>query len=292
MSRAQAHGPLEHISLNSFCPASLRLHGAGYSHDAVLQFTRTVLERGNRLGFRYLGIGAPASRNLLPGEDPVRAMEEFRQVIGDICALAAQYGMEILMESVRSVECNFITTTRQALRFVREMRGKNLHLVYDIYHEFMERQPVSVIDEAADEIRVVHAAQNAKQKRAYLFPDQSEVFCPYWQALQKVGYGYRGRLRTPEAFNKPENTDLRENMGAAAHLIHGSSDGRFSIAYAVKDITCEEIESVGFRSASYDKLAKKFDPEKLHYGCNTVDGEEIYYIPNPALGRWINREKF
>lgn len=88
-----AHGPLEHISLNSFCPASLRLHGAGYSHDAVLQFTRTVLERGNRLGFRYLGIGAPASRNLLPGEDPAQAMEEFRQVIGDICALAAQYGI-------------------------------------------------------------------------------------------------------------------------------------------------------------------------------------------------------
>ena len=25
---------------------------------------------------------------------------------------------------------------------------------------------------------------------------------------------------------------------------------------------------------------------------NTVDGEEIYYIPNPALGLWINREKF
>ena len=105
-------------------------------------------------------------------------------------------------------------------------------------------------------------------------------------------YGYRGRLRTLEAFNKLENTDLRENMGAAAHLIHGSSDGRFSITYAVKDITCEEIESVGFRSASYDELAKKFDPENLHYGCNTVDGEEIYYIPNPALGLWINREKF
>ena len=54
----------------------------------------------------------------------------------------------------------------------------------------------------------------------------------------------------------------------------------------------ERGNRLGFRSASYDKLAKKFDPEKLHYGCNTVDGEEIYYIPNPALGLWINREKF
>lgn len=52
------------------------------------------------------------------------------------------------------------------------------------------------------------------------------------------------------------------------------------------------IKSVGFLSASYDELAKKYDPEKLHYGYNPVGGEEIYYIPNPALGLWINREKF
>ena len=85
---------------------------------------------------------------------------------------------------------------------------------------------------------------------------------------------------------------LTQSLGAAAHLIHGSSDSRFSITYAVKEISQQEIKSVGFLSASYDELAKKYDPEKLHYGYNTVDGEEIYYIPNPALGLWINREKF
>jgi len=105
-------------------------------------------------------------------------------------------------------------------------------------------------------------------------------------------YGYRGRLKTLEEFKKPENTDLRENMGAAAHLIHGSSDGRFTITYAVKEISKEEIASVGFNAADYDGLAKKYNPEKLQYGYNTVDGEEIYFIPNPALGLWINREKF
>ena len=105
-------------------------------------------------------------------------------------------------------------------------------------------------------------------------------------------YGYRGRLHTLSEFEKPENGDLRRNMSAAAHLIHGSSDGRFTITYAVKNITAAEIESVGFRAADYDKLKRKYDPEKLHYGFNTVDGEEIYYIPNPALGLWISREKF
>ena len=106
-------------------------------------------------------------------------------------------------------------------------------------------------------------------------------------------YGYRGRLHTLELLKKPECDDLRENMGAAAHLIHGSSDDRFSITYAVRNISKKEIESVRFHADDYDLCARKYDPMKLTYGVNILpDGEEIYYIPNPALGLWINREKF
>ena len=62
-------------------------------------------------------------------------------------------------------------------------------------------------------------------------------------------YGYKGRLNTLAQFENPENQDLRDNMSAAAHLIHGSSDDRFTITYAVTNISREEIESVGFQSA-------------------------------------------
>ena len=103
-------------------------------------------------------------------------------------------------------------------------------------------------------------------------------------------YGYKGTPYTLKCTD--ENQDLKDNLGASAHLIHGSSDGRFSITYAVKDISREEIEGVGFASADYDETARKYDPEKLRYGYNTVDGEAVYFIPNPALGLWINREKF
>ena len=106
-------------------------------------------------------------------------------------------------------------------------------------------------------------------------------------------YGYRGRLHTLEQFDNPENQDLRANMGAAAHLIHGSSDGRFTITYAVKKIGKDEVEAVGFEAADYDEMAARYNPQTLRYGYNTLpDGEEIYFIPNPALGLWINREKF
>ena len=106
-------------------------------------------------------------------------------------------------------------------------------------------------------------------------------------------YGYRGRIKTLEEFEKPENQDLRDNMGAAAHLIHGSSDDRFKITYAVKNITKEEVEGVGFGAVDYDEAVSRYNPETLEYGYNTMpDGEEIYFIPNPALGLWINKEKF
>lgn len=105
-------------------------------------------------------------------------------------------------------------------------------------------------------------------------------------------YGYRGRLHTLEVFKRPDAEDLRANMGAAAHLIHGSSDGRFTITYCVKNISKEEVEGVGFKSADYDEMVRKYNPETLKYGYNTVDGEEMYFIPNPALGLWIDRERF
>lgn len=105
-------------------------------------------------------------------------------------------------------------------------------------------------------------------------------------------YGYMGREKSLHAFQDPANTDLRSNMSGAAHLIHGSIDGRFRVTYAVKNITQEEIRQAGFIPADYDRMAEKYDPAKLHYGFNTVDGEEIYYVPNPAIGLWINRERF
>lgn len=100
-------------------------------------------------------------------------------------------------------------------------------------------------------------------------------------------YGYRGQLHTLSQFGLPENRDLRDNMGAAAHLIHGSSDGRFTITYATRHLTREEVEGVGFQWAGYDETAERYDPRRLAEGYNTLpDGEEVYFISNPALGLW------
>lgn len=106
-------------------------------------------------------------------------------------------------------------------------------------------------------------------------------------------YGYCGRKKVLALFNDPAHADLRANMGVAAHLIHGSADGRFKVTYAVQNISREEIRGVGFHPADYAQMCKRYAPSRLRYGWNTLaDGEEIFFIPNPALGLWIDRNRF
>ncbi len=103
-------------------------------------------------------------------------------------------------------------------------------------------------------------------------------------------YGYRGTPATLASLK--ENEELKKNLSAAAHLIHGSSEGRFSITYCPGHLTREEIESVNFRYADLSETIKKYNPEKLKDGFNKMDdGEEIYYISNPAVGLWSSRER-
>ena len=108
-------------------------------------------------------------------------------------------------------------------------------------------------------------------------------------------YGYHGTELTLKAVEK--NQELKDNLGAAAHLIHGSSEGRFSITYCPgkgeNNLTREEIEGVGFKYADIDETMEKYNHKNLKEGFNTLpNGEEIYYISTPALGLWAFRDRF
>jgi len=103
-------------------------------------------------------------------------------------------------------------------------------------------------------------------------------------------YGYRGTPATLAAVNV--NNELRHNLSAAAHLIHGSSEGRFRITYAPGKLSRQEIENVGFQYAPLDDLLKRYDLAALSPGFNMVAGEQIYFIHNPALGLWALRSSF
>jgi nickel-dependent lactate racemase len=104
-------------------------------------------------------------------------------------------------------------------------------------------------------------------------------------------YGYIGTEKVLQAVE--DNEDLRNNLSAAAHLIHGSSEGRFKITYCPGHLSEEEIKSVNFEYGKLGEMLEKYNPERLKSGFNkTSSGEEIYFISNPGLGLWSYKERF
>jgi nickel-dependent lactate racemase len=104
-------------------------------------------------------------------------------------------------------------------------------------------------------------------------------------------YGYIGRERMLELVKTEQ--DLIDNLSVAAHIIHGSSDGRFDIVYAVDKMSRHGIEGVNYKYMSYHEAAEKYDICQLTDGYNTLpNGEEIFFISNPALGLWALQENF
>jgi nickel-dependent lactate racemase len=102
-------------------------------------------------------------------------------------------------------------------------------------------------------------------------------------------YGYNGTPATLAAVEA--NDDLARDLSAAAHLIHGSSEGRFKITWCPGHLSKDEVEGVGFNYGDLNAMLEHYDPQKLAHGCNQVEGEEIFFIANPGLGLWAHRSR-
>jgi len=102
-------------------------------------------------------------------------------------------------------------------------------------------------------------------------------------------YGYR---TTPEVLAAlAGNQDLQDNLSAAAHLIHGSSENRFRITYCPGHLSREEVEGVGYGYADLGTMMDRYNPAELDDGWNERNGERFYFVRNPALGLWAARSR-
>ena len=117
------------------------------------------------------------------------------------------------------------------------------------------------------------------------FGEDSEID----RLIRKYGY-----VKTPQVLNYvKENDELKNNLAAAAHLIHGSSEERFKITYCPGHLTKEEIESVNFNYLPLNEMMEIYKPESLKDGFNKVaGGEEFFFISNPGLGLWSSVDRF
>lgn len=104
-------------------------------------------------------------------------------------------------------------------------------------------------------------------------------------------YGYMSRDKILPLIH--DHQDLQDNLSVVAHLIQGSTDGRFRVTYATDKLSKAEIEKVGFEFMPLQEALKMYNPNKLKDGFNVLEnGDEIFYVSNPALGLWADKSKF
>ena len=179
------------------------------------------------------------------------------------------------------------------------------------------RKPFEKAAELAQKLNIVHVDHRAKKVVTYLDPEELKTT---WVGNTGI---YRTRMTVADggelivlapgviAFGENEEMDkmtrkygytgtehilelyrqgvFEGRLMSAAHLMQGSTEGRFTVTYATKpeNLSKEEIESVGYQWADYNEITKRYNPETLKEGWNVLpDGEEVYFVGTPALGLW------
>jgi nickel-dependent lactate racemase len=102
-------------------------------------------------------------------------------------------------------------------------------------------------------------------------------------------YGYCGTPRVMELYR--QQADMQDLAHASAHLIHGSSEGRFKITYAPGHLSRADMQQVHFQFADLNETLARYPIDKMKEGFNDVGGERVYFIPTPSAGLWATRAK-
>ncbi|HTN75719.1 MAG TPA: lactate racemase domain-containing protein [Pirellulaceae bacterium] len=102
-------------------------------------------------------------------------------------------------------------------------------------------------------------------------------------------YGYCGTPKVMEQYRR--NADMQDLAHATAHLIHGSSEGRFKITYAPGHLTKADIEQVNFNYLDIHEALRRYPIDRLREGPNEIAGDKFYYIPTPSAGLWATKER-
>ena len=173
------------IACNLFIPANLKVVGPAIDETAILKYVEIVFQRAQAAGLKMIVWGSGGSRGVPEGFDHARAMEQFISIARDIVVIAAKYDIVLALESLDHTECNFITTTKEALDVVKAIDHKNLRLCVDIYHMLKEGELPDIIAETKKYLVYCEIAEKEGRTPPGVHGDD---FRPYFSELKKVGY--------------------------------------------------------------------------------------------------------
>ena len=172
-------------AVNIFIPGDLKLVGPDVKEADILDYSRVVFARCQRLGLNLIIWGSGGARRVPDGFEPVKAKQQFISIARKVAKLAENYGIVLSLENLNHTETNFINTVAEALDIVIKVNRPNFKLCADIYHMLMEGESPAILAKTAKYI--IHCDIAEKEGRT---PPgfHGDDFRPYLTELFKIGY--------------------------------------------------------------------------------------------------------
>ena len=173
------------LACNGFIPGSIKSTGPDADHDKLLEYAEVAFQRAKKVGINRIVFGSSGSRKIPEGFDRDMAKTQFIALLKRMGLIAKKYDVIVVIEPLKSKECNFINTVTEGAEIARAVDHSNIKLLADFYHMMQEGEgPESIID-AGSLLKHCHIAENEGRN----YPGKNgEDFTGYFAALKKIKY--------------------------------------------------------------------------------------------------------
>lgn len=175
---------------NNFFPKTMRLTGHNTDKPQIISYVEKALDRAKLLGVEYVVFGSGPAKNV-PEDYPLK--DGYRQVkalLKDINEMAGSRGITVVIEPLRSEECNLIHTFEEGCRLADDVNGEFIRVLVDYYHMTTEQEPAGNIARLGKKyLRHVHIAN--PDGRVYPKNARESDYAAFFRALKDAQYDGR-----------------------------------------------------------------------------------------------------
>ncbi len=199
------------ISMNGLIVGDFAMVGEKADHAKIKEHIESTLEKVKKLGTKNFVMGSGRARSVPEGYPREKALEQLRELIGDVLApAAAKYGAVIAIEELRKEECNMFVTCKETVQFIKELGVPNVKLLVDYYHAMLGGDTLDEIASYGDYISHVHIA-SPSNKRMIPLPCDGDDYGAFFAALDNAGYK-AGNISLEGSAGDNRNKNLKTSL--------------------------------------------------------------------------------
>lgn len=175
---------------NGFIPGDIKLCGPDFSRDKVVAYLTKLYSRLDKLGTKLVIFGSGKARNVPEGMKLDDGLAEVVDCLKNIiCPMAAEHGITIVIEPLRTQESNILNTVHESAEIARKSGIPNLKVLADVYHMVSMDEGYEYLSGLEGMLLHAHTSNPILGDARRVYPKKSDSFSqtPFLSALAAVG---------------------------------------------------------------------------------------------------------